>query len=106
MSNPKTYTGPVTGRVYDLAAGEKIDAVAEGLGYSGDKASPHTIINGKETYKRIFVRRKRPEEILSELDMRNEKRLHNQIHALCKWFQDFAGEDVELIFEVRPIQTN
>lgn len=36
----ETYIGPVTGREYNLAAGERIDAEAEGLGYTGDKASP------------------------------------------------------------------
>lgn len=99
----KTYIGPVTGHVYNLAAGEKIDVEAEGLGYTGDKASPSAIVNGREVYKRIFIRRKKPDEILSELDFSNEVRLHNQIYALCKWFQDFAGEDVELLFEVRPL---
>lgn len=99
----ETYIGPVTGREYNLAAGERINAEAEGLGYTGDKASPSAIVNGREVYKRIFIRRKRPEDILSELDIRDEERLHNQIYALCKWFQDFAGQDVELIFGVKPL---
>ena len=99
----ETYIGPVTGRVYNLAAGEKIDAEAEGIGYTGDKATPSAIVSGREVYKRIFIRRKKPDEILSELDIRDEERLHNQIYALCKWFQDFAGEDVELLFGVRPL---
>lgn len=68
----ETYIGPVTGREYNLAAGERIDAEAECLGYTGDKASPHAIVNGREVYKRIFIRRKRPEEILAELDIRDE----------------------------------
>lgn len=103
MSKRNTYIGPNTGREYNLAAGERIDAEAEGIGYTGDKASPSVIVNGREVYKRIFIRRKKPEEILTELDIRDEERLHRQIYALCKWFQDFAGEDVELIFGVRPL---
>lgn len=103
MSKRNTYIGPNTGREYNLAAGERIDAEAEGIGYTGDKASPSAIVNGREVYKRIFIRRKKPEEILTELDIRDEERLHRQIYALCKWFQDFAGEDVELIFGVRPL---
>ena len=103
MSKRNTYIGPNTGREYNLAAGERIDAAAEGIGYTGDKASPSAIVNGREVYKRIFIRRKKPEEILAELDIRDEERLHRQIYALCKWFQDFAGEDVELIFGVRPL---
>lgn len=98
-----TYIGPVTGREYNLAAGEKIDVEAEGIGMTGDKASPSAFVNGRELYKRIFIRRKRPEEILAELDIRDEERLHSQIYALCKWFQVFAGQDVELIFGVKPL---
>ena len=98
-----TYIGPVTGREYNLAAGEKIDVEAEGIGMTGDKASPSAFVNGRELYKRIFIRRKRPEEIIAELDIRDEERLHSQIYALCKWFQDFAGQDVELIFGVKPL---
>lgn len=97
------YIGPVTGREYNLAAGEKIDVEAEGIGMTGDKASPSAYVNGRELYKRIFIRRKRPEEILAELDIRDEERLQSQIYALCKWFQDFAGQDVELIFGVKPL---
>lgn len=98
-----TYIGPVTGREYNLAAGEKIDVEAEGIGMTGDKASPSAFVNGRELYKRIFIRRKRPEEIIAELDIHDEERLHNQIYAICKWFQDFAGQDVELIFGVKPL---
>lgn len=32
MSNPKTFKGPVTGHVYDLEHGEKIDPLKEGIG--------------------------------------------------------------------------
>lgn len=99
----ETYIGPVTGREYNLAAGEKIDVEAEGIGMTGDKASPSAFVNGRELYKRIFIRRKRPEEIIAELDIHDEERLHNQIYAICKWFQDFAGQDVELIFGVKPL---
>lgn len=102
MSKDK-YIGPVTGKEYNLAAGERIDAEAEGIGYTGDKASPSAVVNGREVYKRIFIRRKRPEEIVADLDIRDEERLRLQIYALCKWFHDFAGQDVELIFGVRPL---
>lgn len=57
----EAYIGPITGREYNLSAGDRIDAEAEGLGYTSDKASPSAIVNGREVYKRIFIRRKRPE---------------------------------------------
>lgn len=58
------YLGPKTGRVYNLEAGDKIDPAAEGIGYSGDKSSPNPIVNGREVYKRIFIRLRTPQETL------------------------------------------
>ena len=58
------YVGPETGRVYNLAAGDKIDPVAEGIAFSGDKQSPHPVINGREVFKRIFIRLRTPHETL------------------------------------------
>lgn len=58
------YVGPVTGRVYDLAAGDRIDPAAEGIGYSGDKQSPDLMLNGRKVFKRIFIRLRTPYETL------------------------------------------
>ena len=103
------YVGPVTGRVYDLAAGEKIDAEAEGIGVlNGSRApgcGPKGRVDGREVYNRILVRRRRPEEILAGIDPnRSVEELQRQCLALALWFRDFAGKDVELIFGVRELE--
>lgn len=106
---PQKYVGPVTGRVYDLAAGEKIDPVAEGIGcVNGSTApgcGPKARVNGREVYNRIFVRRRRPSEIAAGIDPNNDvETLERQIRALALWFRDFAGKDVELLFGVRELE--
>lgn len=58
------YVGPVTGRVYDLAAGDRIDPAAEGIGYTEDKSSPTATIDGQRLYRRIFIRLRTPQETL------------------------------------------
>lgn len=64
MSIPKKYTGPVTGRVYDLEHGEKIDAVKEGIGAAGCCGAPSGVVNGRKVYSRIFIRLRTPTETL------------------------------------------
>lgn len=58
------YVGPVTGRVYDLAAGDRIDPAAEGIGCTEDKSSPAACVNGRRLYRRIFIRLRTPQETL------------------------------------------
>ena len=65
MSNPKTFKGPVTGHVYDLEHGEKIDPVKEGIGASGCGSAPSAVVNGREKYARIFIRLRTPAETLT-----------------------------------------
>ncbi len=65
MSNPKTFKGPVTGHVYDLEHGEKIDPVKEGIGLSGCGSVPSAFVNGREKYARIFIRLITPAETLT-----------------------------------------
>lgn len=47
------------------------------------------MLEGKHLYKRVFIRRKTPEEIL-EGPIRNDADLENKIRALAAWFRDFA----------------
>lgn len=102
------YVGPVTGRVYDLAAGEKIDPAAEGIGcLNGSTATgcgPKGRVGGREVYNRILVRRRRPEEIAAGIDPnKSVEELAQKCLALALWFRDFAGKDVELLFGVREL---
>lgn len=56
MSMPKRWKGPVTGHVYDLEHGEKINPVAEGIGCAGSGSAPSAFVGGRKKYARIFIR--------------------------------------------------
>lgn len=95
------YIGPETGHHYLPC--EKIDPVAEGIGYTGDKSSPSALVNGKEIFKRIFIRRKTPDRIWQDLDFSDPEKLRIGISVLVEWFIDMAQEDVILEFSVKPL---
>lgn len=104
MGQPSKYVGPVTGRVYDLAAGERIDPVAEGIGCSGDKGSPSVFLNGKEKYKRLFIRFRTPTEILTYRPIEDGEDFARRVQAVAQWYDRFVkDQNVELLFEARPI---
>lgn len=95
-----TYTGPVTGHVYDLAGGERIDVIAEGLSYTGDKASPNARIGGRDLYKRIFIRLRTPEEVLTHTPIKDGSDFARRAAVLEQWFgSHVAGKNVMLLFE-------
>lgn len=104
MERKKEYIGPVTGRRYDLAAGEKIDPQVERLGYTGDKASPSAIINGREVYKRIFIRLRTPEEVLTHRPIENGADFAKRAAIIEQWYNNHvAGQNVLLLFEALEI---
>lgn len=104
MEQKKQYIGPVTGRRYDLAAGEKIDVGAEGISYTGDKKSPHATVNGREVYKRIFIRLRTPEETLTFSPIENGADFARRAAIIEQWYNRFASDkNVMLLFEALPI---
>lgn len=104
MGKRKEYIGPVTGRRYDLNAGDKIDPVAEQIGYTGDKASPSAIVNGKEIYKRIFIRLRTPEEVLTHRPIENGADFAKRAAIIEQWYNNHvAGRNVMLLFEALEI---
>lgn len=104
MGQPSKYVGPVTGRVYDLAAGERIDPVAEGIGCSRDKGSPSAFLHGKEKYKRLFIRFRTPTEILTYRPIEDGEDFAQRVRVIARWYDRFVkDQDVELLFEARPI---
>lgn len=103
-SNKKEYIGPVTGRRYDLAAGEKIDGIAEGLGYTGDKASPSAKINGREVYKRIFIWLRTPEEVLTHRPITDGEDFAKRAAIIEDWYNNHCtGHNIMLLFEALEI---
>lgn len=80
------YVGPRTGRVYDLKNGDKIDPVTEGIVLTGHEGAPSAYINGRELYRRIFVRLKTPYETLTCSPIRNGADFARRVSIIENWF--------------------
>lgn len=66
--------------------GEKIDPVACGIGCTGDKGSPHAVVDGKEKYRRLFVRLRTPAETLTCSPIRDGKDFAGRVSIIENWF--------------------
>ncbi len=86
MSKSK-YVGPETGRVYNIAKGERIDPAAEGLGYTGDKASPNPLVKGRERFRRIFIRLRTPQETLTCRPISDSADFAQRVSIIENWFE-------------------
>ena len=104
MSTPKKYVGPETGRVYNLAAGDKIDPVAEGIGATGDKSAPSALVAGRERYARIFIRLKTPHETLTCSPILNGDDFARRASIIENWFNSIVRKgNYILVFEAIQI---
>lgn len=104
MGTNKTYQGPVTGRKYDLAGGDRIDPAAEGLGYSGDKKSPNPVLDGRELYRRIFIRLRTPYETLTCRPIEDGKDFASRVSIIENWFNSIVRKgNYVLTFEVEQV---
>ena len=86
MSKSK-YVGPETGRVYNIDKGERIDPAAEGIGYTGDRSSPHPTVGGRELFKRIFIRLKTPYETLTCRPISDSADFAQRVSIIENWFE-------------------
>lgn len=103
----KVYTGPETGRKYDLAAGDKIDPAAEGIAMTGDKDSPHAKIAGQEKYRRIFIRLRTPDEVLTYRPIEDGEDFANRLAIIEQWYNaHIKDRPVMLSFEALPMDAN
>lgn len=103
MSKSK-YVGPVTGRVYDLAAGDRIDPAAEGIGATRDKGAPDPTINGKRLYNRIFIRLRTPQETLTCSPICNGADFAQRASIIENWFNSVVRKgNFILTFEAQQI---
>lgn len=101
MGVPKRWKGQVTGHVYDLEHGEKINPETEGIGCAGCGSAPSAVVNGREKYSRVFIRLRTPEEILTYRPIEDGADFARRAAALEKWFNTFVRDrDVVLNFEV------
>lgn len=105
MSNNRNYyIGPVTGHRYDLAAGEKIDPVAEGIGVTGEKRSPKAEVDGREKYRRIFIRLRTPEETLTCRPIEDGEDFARRVAIIEQWYDTHVpGRNVLLEFTAREV---
>lgn len=100
----KEYIGPVTGHRYKLAAGEKIDVEAEEIGYTGEKSSPSAQVNGREVYKRIFIRLRTPEETLTYRPIKDGADFAKRAAVIEKWYDGHCKDkNIMLFFEAIEI---
>lgn len=63
MSIQKKFKGPVTGKIYNLEHGDKIDPEKEGIGMSGAGNYPSALVKGKKNtlgYSSVLKPRLRP----------------------------------------------
>lgn len=104
MSNPKKYVGPTTGRVYDLANGDKIDPVAEGIGRTQEFSSPDARIDGNSVYSRIFVRLRTPQETLMCRPIRDGQDFAQRVSIIENWFNSVVRKpNLLLTFEAMEL---
>lgn len=104
MSTLKSYRGPISGKIYNLAAGERIDPVAEGLGCAGDKSSPKPVVNSRECYNRIFVRLRTPHETLTCRPIKSGTDFAQRASIIENWFNSvFRNGNYVLTFEALQI---
>ena len=103
MSKDK-YIGPRTGNVYDFKKGDKIDIEAEGIRYTNEYASPNASVNGKPRYKRIFVRLKTPEEVLTCRPIADGEDFAKRVAIIESWFDSVVRKgNYVLSFEAMQI---
>lgn len=89
MSKSK-YIGPETGRVYNLAAGDRIDPVAEGIGYTEDKSSPAARIGERTVFRRIFIRLRTPQETLTCTPIEDGADFARRASIIENWFNSLV----------------
>lgn len=104
MSNPKTFKGPVTGHVYDLEHGEKIDPVKEGIGATGCGSAPSAFVNDREKYGRIFIRLRTPAETLTCRPIQDGTDFAQRVSIIENWFNSVLRKpNMVLTFEAREL---
>lgn len=104
MANPKQFRGPVTGHVYDIEHGEKIDPVKENIAAAGVGAVPCVVVNGKEKYSRIFIRLKTPAETLMCTPIQDGADFARRVSIIENWFNSVVRKpNMILTFEAMEI---
>jgi hypothetical protein len=64
----------------------KIDPVKYGIGMPGEKGSPKALIDGREPYRRIFIRLRTPQETLACSPIRDGADFASRASIIENWF--------------------
>lgn len=70
---------------------QKIDPEKEGIGMVGQpmrngKPAPHAVLNGRELYRRIFIRLRTPQEVLTCSPIKDGKDFAQRASIIENWF--------------------
>lgn len=68
----------------------KIDPVKYGIGMPGLDGSPKSTINGRETYRRIFIRLRTPAETLTCSPIRDGNDFAQRASIIENWFNSIV----------------
>lgn len=104
MGMPKKYKGPVTGKIYDLEHGDRIDPEKENIGAAGVGNHPSVTVGGKKKYSRIFIRLKTPAETLTCTPIRDGADFAQRASIIENWFNSVMRKpNMILTFEAVEI---
>lgn len=65
----------------------KIDPVKYGIGMLGEKGSPKALIDGREPYRRIFIRLRTPQETLACSPIRDGADFASRASIIENWLR-------------------
>lgn len=82
----------------------KIDPLAEGIGMTGHDNAPSAFINGKEKYRRIFIRLRSPMETLTCSPIADGEDFARRAAIIEGWFDSIVRKGNYLLtFEARQV---
>ena len=84
--------------------GEKIDPARAGIGMTGLNGAPSAFINGKEKYRRFFIRLRTPAEMLTCSPITNGADFASRVAIIEGWFDSMVRKGNYLLtFEARQV---
>lgn len=87
-----------------IRMGEKIDPARAGIGMTGLNGAPSAFINGKEKYRRFFIRLRTPAEMLTCSPITNGADFASRVAIIEGWFDSMVRKGNYLLtFEARQV---
>ena len=79
--------------------GEKIDPARYGIGYTGDKGTPHGLVNGRKVYRRLFVRLRTPQETLTCSPIKDGADFAQRVSIIENWFNSVVRGSRNIVLD-------